>query len=104
MEVYTVIWSSGSCDDRYNAHSFCGVHGIFKSEASAKKALEECKEEILSDIHTALNPDGDCPEYEEEANIQISGSVEDGNFEISYIIGTDPVCINIEITHTYVQD
>lgn len=104
MEVYAVVWGTGSCDDHGNAHAFSGVHGIYKSEASAKKALEECKEEILSDIHTDLNPDGDCPEYEEEAHVQVYGSVEDGYFEIDYTIGTDPVEVSIQITNTFVQD
>ena len=39
MEVLTVIWSSGSCDDHGMAHSFAGVHGIYKSEASAQQGL-----------------------------------------------------------------
>jgi hypothetical protein len=104
MEVYAVIWSTGSCDDHDNAHSFCGVHGVYKSEESAKQALEACKDETLADIKNDLNPDGDYPEYEEEAHIQVYGSVEDGYFEIDYTIGTEPVEVYIQITHTYVQD
>ena len=104
MEVYAVVWSTGSCDDHGNAHSFNGVHGIYKSEKSAKKALLACKDDCLADVHADLNPDGDCPECEEEANIQVYGSVKDGYFEIDYTIGTDPVEFYIQITHTYVQD
>lgn len=104
MEVYAVVWSSGSCDDHGNAHSFNGVHGIYKSEASAKKALEECKQEILADITYELNPDGDMPECEEDTDIRVYGSVEVGNFEIDYTLGTDSVEVYIQITHTYIQD
>lgn len=104
MEVYAVVWGTGSCDDHGNAHAFSGVHGIYKSEASAKTMLEVCKNDILGDIKNDLNPDGDFPEYKEEANIQVYGSVEDGYFEIDYTIGTDPVEVYIQITHTYVQD
>ena len=104
MEVYAVVWCTGSCDDHGNAKSFNGVHGIYKSEESAQRALEECKDEILSDIKNDLNPDGDYPEYEEEANIKVYGSVEDGYFEIDYTLGTEPVEVYIQITHTYVQD
>jgi hypothetical protein len=104
MEVYAVIWSTGSCDDHGNAHSFSGVHGIYKSEASAKKALEACKEEFLADIKNDLNPDDEYRECEEAADIQVYGSVEDNYFEIDYIIGTEPVEAYILITHTFVQD
>ena len=104
MEVYAVVWGTGSCDDHGNAHAFSGVHGIYKSEASAKTMLEVCKNDILGDINNDLNPDGDFPEYEEEANIQVYGSVEDGYFEIDYTIGTEPVEVYIQITHTFVQD
>jgi hypothetical protein len=104
MEVYAVVWGTGSCDDHGNAHAFSGVHGIYKSEASAKTMLEVCKNDILGDINNDLNPDGDFPEYEEEANIQVYGSVESGYFEIDYTIGTEPVEIYIQIVHNYVQD
>ena len=104
MEVYAVIWSSGSCDDHGMAHSFSGIHGIYKSEASAKTMLEVCKNDILADIKNDLNPDGEFPEYEEEANIQVYGSVDSGYFEIDYTIGTEPVEVHIQIVHNYVQD
>lgn len=104
MEVYTVLWSTGSCDDHDCAHAFCGVHGIYKSEESAKQALEACKDETLADIKNDLNPDDDMPECEEEAKVQVYGSVEDGYFEIDYTLGTQPVEVYIQITHTYVQD
>ncbi len=102
MEVYAVIWCTGSCDDRGNAHSFNGVHGIYKSEESAKRGLKECKDETLYDIYQDLDPDDELPSTKEE--VQISGSVEDGHFEIDYTIGTEPVEVYIQIVHNYVQD
>ncbi len=103
MEVYAVIWSTGSCDDRGNAHSFSGIHGIYKSEASAKNALEVCKQDIYSDIINDLDPDGDnYPAARDE--VTVYGSVESGYFEIDYTIGTEPVEIYIQIVHNYVQD
>ena len=104
MQAYAVIWSTGSCDDHGNAHSFCGTHGVFKSETSAQKALEACKDELLADINNDLDPDGDMPECVEEANIQVHGSVEYGYFKIDYTIGTEPVEAYIRIQYTFVQD
>lgn len=104
MEVYTVFWSTGSCDDHGCAHAFGGVHGIYKSEESAKQALEACKDETLADIKNDLNPDADMPECEEEADIQVYGSVEKEYFEIDYTIGTEPVEVYIGITRTTVQN
>ena len=104
MEVLTVVWSTGSCDDHGNAHSYAGVHGIYNSEESAKRGLEECRDEILADIKNALNPEGDCHEYEEEANIQVYGSVDDSYFEIDYKLGIEPVEVYIGITPAYTKD
>ena len=102
MEVLTVVWSTGSCDDHGNAHSFNGIHGIYKSEASAKKGLEECKQEILDDIMESIDPDNEMPEL--RAEVKVYGSVDDGYFEIDYTIGTEPVEVYIGIVHGYVQD
>ena len=102
MEVLTVIWSTGSCDDRGNAHSFAGVHGIYRSEDSANKGLEECKQDMLNEIYSNLDPDGEFPDARNE--VKIYGSTESGYFEIDYTLGTDPVEIYIGITHGYVQE
>ena len=102
MEVYVVFWSTGSGDDHGNAHSFSGVHGIYKSEESAKRGLKECKDETLYDIYQDLDPDEELPATRDD--VQVYGSVEDSYFEIDYTIGTDPVEVYIGITHTFVQD
>lgn len=101
MEVLTVIWSSGSCDDHGNAHSFAGVHGIYQSEATAQQGLEECKNEMLDEIYTDLDPDNEFPDVRNE--VQINGCISDGYFEISYTLGTEPVMIYIGITVAYIQ-
>ena len=102
MEVLTVIWSTSSCDDRGNAHSFAGVHGIYKSEDSAKEGLAECKQDMLNEIYSNLDPDGEFPDACDE--VKIYGSIESGYFEIDYTLGTGPVEIYIGITHGYVQE
>lgn len=102
MQVLTVVWSSGSCDDHGMAHSFAGVHGIYKSEAGAQQGLEECKQDMLEEIYEDLDPDGEYPELRDD--VKVYGSVKDGYFEIDYTIGTEPVEIYIGIEHTYVQD
>ena len=104
MEVFAVIWSSGSSDDHGIPHSFAGVHGVYKSKESAKTMLEVCKNAILSDIKNDLNPDGEYPDYEEEANIQVYGSVEQEYFEIDYTLGTEPVEVYIGINATRIED
>lgn len=102
MEVLTVVWGSGSCDDRGNAHSFANIHGIYKSEKSAQQGLEECKNEIYEDVLNDLDPDNEFPDIRDE--VKVYGSVTDGYFEIDYTLGTEPVEIYIGIVHGYVQD
>ena len=104
MEVLTVVWSTGSCDDHGNAHSFAGIHGIYKSEASAKKGLVECKDEILKETMESLCFDEDEDPEEHKDEVQVYGSVTDGYFEIDYTLGCDPVEVYIGIVHGYVQD
>jgi hypothetical protein len=102
MEVYAVIWATGSCDDHGSAHTYNGIHGIYKTEARAKQGLEECKEEIYNDVLNDLDPDGEF--YRLREDVQVYGSVADGHFEIVYTLGTEPVEVYIQITHNYVQD
>ena len=102
MEVLTVVWSSGSCDDHGNAHSFANIHGIYKSEKSAQQGLEECKNEIYEDVLNDLDPDNEFPDIRDE--VKVYGSVTDGYFEIDYTLGIEPVEIYIGIVHGYVQD
>lgn len=103
MQVYAVVWSTGSCDDHGNAHSFNGIHGVYKSEVSAQKALEECKQEIYDEALQSFAGDEDNTEdFTDE--VKVYGSVKDGYFEIDYTLGNEPVEIYIQITHTYVQD
>jgi predicted RNase H-like HicB family nuclease len=102
MEVYAVVWGTGSYDDHYNAHSFCGVHGVYKSEESARKALEECKDETLYDVYHLLDQDEELPSTKED--VQVYGSVESGYFKICYTLGTEPVEVYIQIQYTFVQD
>lgn len=103
MEVYAVVWSSSSSDDNGNAQAFSGIHGIYKSEASAKVGLEECKQEIFDEV--ANNPD-----YDEDDklsflhNVQVYGSVEDGYFEVDYTNGDTPVEMHMHIINTHVQN
>lgn len=102
MQVLTVVWGSGSCDDHGAAHAFAGVHGIYKSEESAKQGLEECKNEIYEEALNTVDPDNEFPDVRSE--VQVYGSVEDGYFEVDYTIGTEPVEIYIGIVHGFVQD
>ena len=102
MEVYTVFWSTGSCDDHGCAHAFGGVHGIYKSEESAKRGLTECKDETLYDVYQSLDPDEELPSTRED--VQVYGSVEKEYFEIDYTLGTEPVEIYIGIACTTIQD
>ena len=104
MEVLTVVWSSGSCDDHGNAHSFANIHGIYKSEKSAQQGLEECKDEIVRETLESLCYDDDEDPADHEDEVQVYGSVTDGYFEIDYTLGDEPVEIYIGIVHGYVQD
>ena len=100
-KLYTVIWGTGSCDDHFNAYAYCGVHGLYRSEDSAKKALEECKQEILDEIYCDLDPDGENPDIADE--VQIFGSVKKGYFRINYTLGTEPCEIHIRLVDSFVR-
>lgn len=104
MEVLTVVWGSGSCDDHNNAHAFCGVHGIYKSEKSAQQGLEECKDEILRETLESLCFDEDEDPADHMNEVQVYGSVTDGYFELDYTLGNEPAEIYIGIVNAYVQD
>lgn len=104
MEIYTVIWGSAGYDsDDQVVKAYAGVHGTYKTEASAQKALEECKQEFIDEVMN--NPDFD--EFDKASfknNLEIYGSIEDGYFELDYEYAGAPVEIYIQITHSYVED
>ena len=104
MEVLTVIWSTGSCDDHGNAHSYAGVHGIYNSEESAKRGLVECKDEIVRETLSSMCFDEDEDPSEHRDRIQIYGSVEDSFFEIDYTLGDQSTEVYIGITPAYTKD
>ena len=100
-KLWVVCWGSGSCDDHGSAHAYSGVHGVYKSEASARKAMEECKEEIYNDILNDLDPDGEYPDLRNE--VQVYGSAGEGYFEIDYTLGTEPVEVYINLVEQEVK-
>jgi hypothetical protein len=97
MKVYVVLWGSGSCDDHYNAHAYCGVHGIYHDKALALNALVECKDETYNDILNAIDPDGEFPELAKEVEIMVYGSEAEEYFEIDYTLGTEPCEVYIKL-------
>jgi hypothetical protein len=101
-KLWIVCWGSGSCDDHGSAHAYSGVHGIYQTKESARKALEQCKDEMYSDIVNDLDPDGEFPECKEE--IQVYGSVSEGYFEIDYTLGTEPVEVYINLVESSVNE
>ena len=102
MEIYAVVWSTGSCDDHGNAKSFNGLQGIYKSDAAAKKALVECKDEVYQEALEDLAGDEDTLEFEDK--VRVYGSENEGYFEIDYTLGTEPVEIYIQIVNSFVQE
>lgn len=102
MQVYAVVWSTGSCDDHGNAHSFNGLKGIYKTEAAAKKALVECKDETYQEALGDLAGDEDVSEFKDE--VRVYGSENEGYFEVDYTLGTEPVEVYIQIVYNFVQE
>jgi hypothetical protein len=94
-KVYIVYWGSGSSDDDGCAHAYSRVYGVYRTEESAKKALEACMNEELGGIYADLDPDGECPEIIDEVDVQVYGSVKEEYFEIDYTLGTDSVEVYI---------
>ena len=88
-KLYIVCWGSGSCDDDGNAHSYCGVYGLYRDKESALKGLVACKDETYNDILTDIDPDGEIPDLISEANLQVYGSKKEEYFEIDYVLGTE---------------
>ncbi len=103
-KLYVVCWGSGTCDDDGCAHAYTGVHGIYRNKESAIQALIACKDEMLSDIKTDIDPDGEFPELLSEANLQVYGSEQDEYFEIDYILGTELCEVHIKIEEKEIQD
>lgn len=102
MQVFSVVWGRGAYEDEA-VNTCAGLHGIYLTEADAKKGLEECKQEFLDEILN--NPDLSDEDKESfKHNVQVYGSVVDDYFEIDYTVDEQPVEIYIQITHSYVQD
>lgn len=103
MQVFSVVWGRGAYVDDNSVNTYAGVHGIYLTEADAKKGLEECKQEFLDEILN--NPDlSDDDKESFKHNVQVYGSVVDDYFEIDYTMDECPVEIYIQITHSHVQD
>lgn len=102
MQVFSVVWGRGAYEDEA-VNTYAGLHGIYLTEADAKKHLEECKQEFLDEILN--NPDLSDEDKESfKHNVQVYGSVVDDYFEIDYTVDEQPVEIYIQITHAHVQD
>lgn len=95
--MYIVHWSCGSCDDHGCAHTNLGIHGVYYTKEASQIGLQECFKQIMEDIVECLDPDGEFPDLVENADICTDGTIEDGFFEITYTIGTEPVSVKIVI-------
>lgn len=95
--MFIVHWACGSADDHGLAHTNLGIHGVYYNKEVAQAGLQECFKQIMEDIVGALDPDGEFPDLVENAEICTDGSLEDGFFEITYTVGTDPVSVKIVI-------
>lgn len=86
-KLYIVCWSSASQDDRGNSTAHGGVHSAHLTPESAKKGLEECKQEFYNDIIYSRDPYGEMQTHT-EATTKIYGAItEDVSncyFEIDY--------------------
>lgn len=111
-KVYAVVWSRFSSNtwtqdavDTYEdaLASFNGVHGIYRSKASAQKALEDCKNsfinELLSDPSLTYF---DVASF--HANLELSGSTAEGYYDLVYSVDGCPHEIYIQITKTLLKD
>ena len=95
--MFIVHWSCGSADDHGLAHTNLGVHGVYYTKEASVIGLHECFTQIMEDVVDCLNPDGDTPDLVERADICTDGSLEDGYYELTYTVGTDPVSVKIVI-------
>ena len=96
-KLYIVCWGSGSCDDDGNAHSYCGVYGLYRDKESALKGLIACRDETFEDIINDLDPDCESPELVDNADVKLYGSEAEEYFEIDYTLGTEPCEVYIRI-------
>lgn len=88
-KVYIVHWGLASQDDDGNARAYSGVHGVYIDFSMAKQGLVNCKDEFYDEL--VNDPDFDEEIRKEIAStISIYGSVDEGYFEIDYILGCYP--------------
>lgn len=104
MKVFAVIWGSASYDSYDNVvKAFDGVHGLYLTVDSAKKALEACKQEFIEEV--TLNPD-----YDEEDiisfyhNLETYGSIDEGWFELCYEYADAPTEIHMQIVEKDIEN
>lgn len=103
MKLYVVCWGNASQDDDFNSNAYCGIHGVYLTEADAKNGLLEAKDEFLSELLD--NPDLDEEEAREiKDSIKVYGSVNDDYFEIDYENGTSLAELYIKIEIKNLQD
>jgi hypothetical protein len=96
MKLYVVCWGNAAQDDDANSKAFCGIHGVYLTEAEAKKGLLESKNDFLAELLD--NPDLDEEERQElEDTIKVYGSVDDDYFEIDYENGISTAELYIKI-------
>ena len=85
--IYVVCWASAGQDDNGNSVAHGGVHSIHLTPESAKKGLEDCKQEFYNDIVYGRDPYGEMASYTEASTQVYGGIVEDIDscyFEIDY--------------------
>ena len=96
-KMFIVCWGAGSSDDHGRAHANVGIHGVYNTLASAKKALTECKDRMIEDTKLDIDPDGEFPDLLDTLDIEVYGSEDEEYYKVDYILGTDPCEVRITI-------
>lgn len=103
MKLYIVCWGSASQDDDGNARAYSGVHGVYTDFAKAKQSLLDCKNETYDEL--VNDPDFDEEVREEiKSTISVYGSVDEGYFEIDYVMGISPCETYISLVEKELTD
>ncbi len=93
--LFIVHWGSASQDDDGNTKAYTGIHGVYSDIEKAKNALIDCRDITYDEVVQSDDPED---LEENKRNTRVYGSIEEGFFEIDYLIGDIPCEIYITIT------
>lgn len=92
--IYSVCWGVAERNSDGNLDLSAGVFGVYNSKDCADRSLEDCKIETYSLACREAN----------NHDVNVTGSIEDGYFKLSFMRGSTSVDIHITIDFSCLND